>query len=196
MGIDSLLERLQATTTIVQDFVTSETSLKKQPLHVKTELNQRCTPVTYVTSDKINVSCDELPNSLPRVQVSVLSHIDYPNIKSIDVTSVTNEKVFIHKDLRSFGVNSIDVTDVTMSHEKKEFEEVTRKRLNQIDLEVIECDHRRPCLECRHLLGRKTGSWRCANWKTAGIAIRRRDAQLPAEMVVILQNCDGFKSLE
>jgi hypothetical protein len=55
-----------------------------------------------------------------------------------------------------------------------------------------EHDDRRVCLECRHFAGHGAGSWRCGNWQTAGVAIRLRDAQLPADLVVQLQRCDGF----
>jgi hypothetical protein len=53
-------------------------------------------------------------------------------------------------------------------------------------------DDRRVCLECRHFAGHRSGSWRCINWLAAGIAIRSRDAQLPADLVAQLQRCDGF----
>ena len=55
-----------------------------------------------------------------------------------------------------------------------------------------ESDDRRVCLECQHFAGHGAGSWRCGNWQTAGVAIRSRDAQLPADLVVQLQRCDGF----
>ena len=53
-------------------------------------------------------------------------------------------------------------------------------------------DDRRVCLECQHFAGYGTGSWRCGNWQAAGVALRSRDAQLPADLVVQLQRCDGF----
>ena len=53
-------------------------------------------------------------------------------------------------------------------------------------------DDRRVCLECKHLGGRVAGSWRCGNWQAAGIAILPRDSQLPADLVLQLQRCDGF----
>lgn len=53
-----------------------------------------------------------------------------------------------------------------------------------------EHDDRRICLECTHLGG--AGAWRCRNWQRAGVAIRARDAQLPGELVHLLQRCDGF----
>jgi hypothetical protein len=52
-------------------------------------------------------------------------------------------------------------------------------------------DDRRLCLECSHLSGH-AGSWRCRNWKLAGIAILARDAGLPSDLVRMLQRCDGF----
>ena len=53
-------------------------------------------------------------------------------------------------------------------------------------------DDRRVCLECKHFAGHGAGSWRCGNWQAAGIAILSRYAQLPADLVVQLQRCDGF----
>jgi len=53
-------------------------------------------------------------------------------------------------------------------------------------------DDRRVCLECQHFAGHGAGSWRCGNWQAAGVAIRSRDAQLPTDLVVQLQRCDGF----
>lgn len=55
-----------------------------------------------------------------------------------------------------------------------------------------EADDRRSCLECRHLSGFGQTSWRCGNWQAAGVAIRPRDTQLPADLVLQLQRCDGF----
>lgn len=54
-------------------------------------------------------------------------------------------------------------------------------------------DDRRVCLECANLTGYGRTSWRCSNWRVAGIAIRARDNQLPADLVLQLQRCDGFK---
>ena len=53
-------------------------------------------------------------------------------------------------------------------------------------------DDRRVCLECQHFAGHGAESWRCGNWQAAGIALRPRDAQLPADLLVQLQRCDGF----
>ncbi len=55
-----------------------------------------------------------------------------------------------------------------------------------------EADDRRFCLECRHLSGYGHSIWRCGNWQAAGVAIHSRDAQLPRDLVVQLQRCDGF----
>lgn len=53
-------------------------------------------------------------------------------------------------------------------------------------------DDRRTCLECTHLGGYGRASWRCNNWKTAGIVHRARDNQLPADLVLQLQRCDDM----
>lgn len=53
-------------------------------------------------------------------------------------------------------------------------------------------DDRKVCLECRHIAGHGAGSWHCGNWQASGVAMRSRDAQLPADLVVQLQRCDGF----
>lgn len=55
-----------------------------------------------------------------------------------------------------------------------------------------ETDDRRLCLECTHLHGYGATSWRCGNWQAAKVAHRARDAQLPADLVLNLQRCDGL----
>ena len=55
-----------------------------------------------------------------------------------------------------------------------------------------ETDDRRVCLECRHFTGDGAASWRCGNWQAAGIPLHPHKAQLPADLVVQLQRCDGF----
>lgn len=67
--------------------------------------------------------------------------------------------------------------------------EVLAKRLVLRDRDQ---DDRRVCLECQHFAWHGAESWRCGNWQAAGIALRPRDAQLPADLVVQLQRCDGF----
>ncbi len=52
-----------------------------------------------------------------------------------------------------------------------------------------ETDDRRLCLECQHL---RSGN--CGNWQAAGVAMRSRDARLPADFIRQLQHCDGFKA--
>ena len=53
-----------------------------------------------------------------------------------------------------------------------------------------EQDDRYSCFECTHLAG--AGGWRCGNWQRAGVAVRARDAQLPTDLVNLLQRCNGF----
>ncbi len=56
-----------------------------------------------------------------------------------------------------------------------------------------EADDRRLCPECLHL--HRAGGWRCGNWLRAGVAMRAKDAQLPGDLVMRLQRCDGFKDM-
>ena len=51
-----------------------------------------------------------------------------------------------------------------------------------------DADDRRLCLECRHL---KAGgsAWSCAQWRGAGLA----GAGVSADVVMLLQRCNGFK---
>jgi hypothetical protein len=53
-------------------------------------------------------------------------------------------------------------------------------------------DDRALCLECAHLRGHASTTLRCGNFLAAGVAIRAMDAQLPGELVTMLQRCDGF----
>lgn len=78
----------------------------------------------------------------------------------------------------------------------------TDKGLTIADVEILsdmlvlrdrDQDDRRVCLECKYFAGHGAGSWRCGNWQAAGVAFRSRDSQLPADLVVQLQQCDGFK---
>jgi hypothetical protein len=50
-------------------------------------------------------------------------------------------------------------------------------------------DDRRLCLECLHLRGCDT-SWTCNQWRRAGLAV----SGVPAEVVKLLQRCEGFNS--
>ena len=99
---------------------------------------------------------------------------------------------------RSSAMNGVEIgTFETRLHK------FTEKGLARKDGEVLadrlvlrdrDQDDRRVCLECSHFAGHGAGagSWRCGNWHAAGIALRSRDAQVPAALVVQLQRCDGF----
>ena len=50
-------------------------------------------------------------------------------------------------------------------------------------------DDRRMCLECSHLR-RSAGLWRCGPWQRAGLPV----ADVPGEVVKLLQRCEGFTS--
>lgn len=55
-----------------------------------------------------------------------------------------------------------------------------------------DADDRRLCMECRHLSGR--GARRCGNWQAAGISLKAREVELPADLLRQFQYCNGFAS--
>ena len=59
-----------------------------------------------------------------------------------------------------------------------------------------EADDRRLCLECFHLSGQHGKTWDCRNWPRAGVALKAKDAQLSAALVLQPQRCDGFAQLQ
>jgi hypothetical protein len=98
-------------------------------------------------------------------------------------------------------LNSTAMTSTAIDLFTARLHRFTDKGLTRADGETLadklvirdrETDDRRSCLECRHLSGYGHTSWRCGNWQAAGIAIRPRDTQLPADLVLQLQRCDGF----
>ncbi len=85
---------------------------------------------------------------------------------------------------------------------KRRFDKLITKGLEQCFAEKIadqlvkrdrDGDDRRFCLECKHL-SRYLGSWRCSNWKIAGVAFRSKDAQIPVTLIRTLQRCIGWQS--
>jgi hypothetical protein len=77
----------------------------------------------------------------------------------------------------------------------------TNKGLTVNDGEVLadklvvrdrESDDRNVCLECSHLTGHGARTWRCGNWRAAGVAHQASDAQLATDLVMLPQRCYGF----
>ncbi len=96
----------------------------------------------------------------------------------------------------SMAMNGTEIDQFTAR-----FSRFTEKGLTRSDVKALaerlairdrETDDRRSCLECRHLSGYGNTGWRCGNWQAAGIAFRPRVTQLPADLVLQLQRCDGF----
>lgn len=129
---------------------------------------------TWTASAKIATSATAMNDSL----VTASNDPDrwcYPHSTAMNTAEI---ETFIAR-LSRFTTKGMAISDCEALADKL----VTRDR---------EQDDRRFCLECRYLAGHGPGSWRCSNWQAAGIAIRSRDAQLPADLVVQLQRCHGF----
>ncbi len=54
-----------------------------------------------------------------------------------------------------------------------------------------EQDDRQLCLECIHLQG-GIGRWRCGNAVAAGVGLGAGDGQIPNDLALQQQRCDGF----
>ena len=89
-------------------------------------------------------------------------------------------------EIDTFTARLARFTDKGVSHGDAE------RLTDKLVMRDREQDDRRLCLECTHLSGYGASSWRCGNWQRAGVAIRARDVQLPADLVQQLQRCDGF----
>ena len=90
------------------------------------------------------------------------------------------------REIDTFTARLARFTDKGVSHGDAE------RLTDKLVMRDREQDDRRLCLECTHLSGYGASSWRCGNWQRAGVAIRARDVQLPADLVQQLQRCDGF----
>jgi hypothetical protein len=96
----------------------------------------------------------------------------------------------------SSAMNGVEIETFTARRYQFSYKGLPRAEAEALaDILVVrdrEQDDRRVCLECKHLAGFASTSWRCLNWQAAGIATRPSDSQLPADFVVQLQRCDGF----
>jgi len=144
--------------------------------------------VSAVPTEAVPAMPERLSSVLAVPYPAVLEKHDY----SIEATEDPDRWCWPH----SSAMNGVEVdTFATRLHQ------FTSKGLARNDSEALadklvhrdrDQDDRRVCLECKHFVGHGAGSWRCGSWQAAGIAIRSCDAQFPADLVVLLQRCDGF----
>ena len=148
----------------------------------------RLLTVSAVATEAVSAKPERLSTVLAVPSPAVLKKCDF----SIAVTEDPDRWCWPH----SSAMNGLEID--TFAARLHQF---TDKGLARNDGEALadklvprdrEHDDRRVCLECKHFAGHGAGSWRCGNWQAAGVAIRSRDAQLPADLVMQLQRCDGF----
>jgi hypothetical protein len=148
----------------------------------------RLLAVSAVRTEAIFVKPEQLSSVLAVPSPAVLEKHDF----SIAVTVDPDRWCWPH----SSAMNSAEID--TFAARLHQF---TDKGLPRSDAEALadklvvrdrEQGDRLVCLECKHLAGYGARSWRCGNWQAAGVAIHSRDAQLPADLVMQLQRCDGF----
>jgi hypothetical protein len=116
------------------------------------------------------------PQALATVTVATIATVD----------SVPPKFEMTDEELHTFTARVARITDRGSTREESE---VWAEKLLQRDREQ---DDRTVCLECNRLGGTGPSSWRCGNWRRAGIALRARDAELPKDLVQLLQRCPGF----
>ena len=148
----------------------------------------RLLTVSAVATEAVSAKPERLSTVLAVPSPTVLEKHD----SSIAVTEDPDRWCWPH----SSAMNGVEIDTFTAR-----LHQFTDKGLARNDGEALadklvlrdrDQDDRRVCLECKHFAGHGAGSWRCGNWQAAGVAIRSRDAQLPADLVKQLQRCDGF----
>ena len=148
----------------------------------------RLLAVSAVATEAVSAKPEQLSSVLAVPSPTVLEKHD----SSIAVTEDLDRWCWPHSsamngaEIDTFAARLHQFTDKGLS--RNDGEALTDKLV----LRDRDQDDRRVCLECKHFTGHGAGSWRCGNWQAAGVALRSRDAQLPADLVVQLQRCDGF----
>lgn len=145
-------------------------------------------PATFAT---------DAPLTLPKVaRVATVAVANNQNPAANDPAPTPNTLAIVDPDRwcwpNSTAMNSAEIdtftarlarfTDKGVSHGDAE------RLTDKLVMRDREQDDRRLCMECTHLRGYGA----CGNWQLAGVAIRARDVQLPADLVQQLQRCDGF----
>jgi hypothetical protein len=75
---------------------------------------------------------------------------------------------------------------VQFTHKGMTLDDCTRLADSLVQRDRDPYDTRRVCLECSNLM--RAGGWRCNQWRSAGLGA----AGVPADLVRLLQHCDGF----
>lgn len=148
----------------------------------------RLLTVSAVPTEAVSAKPEQLSSVLAVPSPAVLEKHD----SSIAVTENPNRWCWPH----SSAMNGVEIDTFAARLHKFADKGLARNDCETLADKLVlrdrDQDDRRVCLECKHFAGHGAGSWRCGNWQAAGVAIRSRDAQLPADLVVQLQRCDGF----
>jgi len=148
----------------------------------------RLLTVSAVATEVVSAKPGRLSTVLTVPSPAVLKKCDF----SIAVTEDPDRWCWPHSsamngaEIDTFAARLHNFMDKGLAHNDSE------ALADKLVLRDRDQDDRRVCPECKHFAGHGAGSWRCGNWQAAGVAIRSHDAQLPADLVVQLQRCDGF----
>ncbi len=174
MGLKSVMERLQR-----KEPATSATFGTNQPLQqISPFLIGGKPPATAVTSATSCFADVEGKDVSRAISSTVRNPADLFWPKSQGMSA--SETALLEMRTVIFAKHGM----TTVDSERLAFKMTQRDR---------DLDDRRLCLECLHL--HRAGGWRCGNWLRAGVAMRAKDAQLPGDLVMQLQRCDGFKDM-
>ena len=150
-------------------------------------------PATFATDDIAH---------LPKVAKVATVAVANPQTTAANDPAPPPDAVAIHDPDRWCWPSGTAMTGAEIDSFTARLARFTDKGLIQIDAESVsdklvqrdrELDDRRLCLECTHLTGYGVTSWRCGNWQAAKVAHLARDNQLPADLVMQLERCDGFR---
>jgi len=147
----------------------------------------RLLAVSAVAKETVSAKPEQFPSVLAAPSQEELVKRD----SSIAAIDGLDRRCFLHST--AMNVREIDALTLRLARfSNKGLTLLAAERLaDKLAMRDRESDARRVCMECDHLAGYGAGSWRCVNWKVAGVSIRERDSQLPADFVVLLQLCDG-----
>jgi hypothetical protein len=165
-------------------------SQKGQNGTVKTDKTEilRLLAVSAVPTEAISAMPERLSSVLAVPSPAVLEKHD----SSIAVTEDPDRWCWPHSSAMNGAEIDLFTTRLHLFTDKGLARNDGETLADKLVLRDRDQDDRRVCLECNHFAGHGAGAWRCGNWQAAGVAIRSRDAQLPADLVMQLQRCDGF----
>lgn len=148
----------------------------------------RLLAISAVPAVAVSGTCERLPSVLAVPLPAILEKHD----SAIGVPQDPDRWCWPH----SSAMNGVEIDTFAARLARFTYKGLTRNDGETLADKLVvrdrEQEDRRVCLECRHFSGHGAASWRCGNLQAVGIPLGPHEAQLPADLVVQLQRCDGF----